>query len=244
LIRLFLSFIILVVIISCDKPPANDEMVFITPAEFQLGQSASNDIPEFLSETTTGANAQPLQKYFLDGFYIDRFEVKYGDFLKFKPQAKYENGSADEPIRGVSWYEADSYCLSIGKRLPTEFEWEKAARGTDGRMFVWGNTFDKNAANLGKVVKNVGSMKKDKSILGVYDLNGNVSEWTSSWYLPYPKSTYKDKNFGKKFKITRGGAINKRKHGFMKEFAKLPYRNYVPRNIRSWDTGFRCAKSK
>jgi formylglycine-generating enzyme required for sulfatase activity len=244
LIRPFLLLIVLLAIAACDKPPANDEMVFIPSSEFLLGHSASKEIPAFLSETTTGANAQPMQKYHLDSFYLDRYEVKYGDFIKFKPLAKYKDGSPDEPIRGVSWYEADSYCLSIGKRLPTEFEWEKAARGVDGRMFVWGNKFDQNAANLEKVVKNVGSMEKDKSHYGVYDLNGNVSEWTSSWYLPYPESVYDDKNYGKKFKVTRGGAINKRKHGFMKEFAKLPYRNYVPRKIRSWDTGFRCAKSK
>jgi formylglycine-generating enzyme required for sulfatase activity len=218
-------------------------MVFIPPADFILGHSPTNQIPAFLSATTTSANAQPRQTIPLEGFYIDRYEVKYGDFIKFKPQAKYKDGSADEPIRGVSWYEADSYCLSIGKRLPTEFEWEKAARGLDGRMFVWGNEFDKNAANLERVVKEGGSMEKDKSHYGVYDLNGNVSEWTSSWYLPYPQSTLNDVNYGKKFKVTRGGAINKRKHGFMEEFAKLPYRNYVPRNIRSWDTGFRCAKS-
>ena len=243
MIRIFILLAFLISTISCNNPPPDDGMVFIPPADFILGQSLSNEIPAFLSETTTGANAQPKQTFHLDGFYIDLYEVKYGDFIKFKPQAKYKDGSADEPIRGVSWYEADSYCLSIGKRLPTEFEWEKAARGLDGRMFVWGNEFDKNAANLERVVKEGGSMEKDKSHYGVYDLNGNVSEWTSSWYLPYPQSTHKDVNYGKKFKVTRGGAINKRKHGFMEEFAKLPYRNYVPRNIRSWDTGFRCAKS-
>jgi len=219
-------------------------MAFIPADEFLLGFNPGKDLSAFISKTTTSANAQPMQKYYLDGYYIDIHEVTYEDFIKFKPQAQYKTGLAGEPIRGISWYEADSYCLWMGKRLPTEFEWEKAARGKDGRLFVWGNKFDKDAANLERKVKKTGSMTGDKSLYGVYDMNGNISEWTASWYLPYPNSNYRDKNFGKKYKITRGGAINKTKHGFMEEFAMLPYRNYVPQNIRSWDTGFRCAKSK
>lgn len=218
-------------------------MAFIPADEFLLGLNPGKDLPTFISETTSSANAQPMQKYYLNDFYIDKYEVAYEDFINFKPQAQYKNGLTGEPVRGVSWYEADAYCLWKGKRLPTEFEWEKAARGKDGRLFVWGSEFDKDAANLERTVKRTGSSPKDKSLYGVYDMNGNVSEWTSSWYLPYPIANHEDKRFGKKYKVTRGGAINKRKHGFLLEFALLPYRNYVPPDIRSWDTGFRCAKS-
>ena len=234
----------LLLILSCNNAPSEIDMAFIPADEFLLGLNRGKDLPAFLSNTTSSANAQPMQKYYLEGFYIDLHEVTYENFIKFKPQAQYKTVIPGEPIRGISWYEADSYCLWVGKRLPTEYEWEKAARGKDGRLFVWGNIFDKDAANLKRTVKKTGSMPRDKSIYGVYDMNGNVSEWTASWYLPYPKSNYLDINYGKKYKITRGGAINKRKHGFMEEFAMLPYRNYVPRKIRSWDTGFRCAKSK
>ena len=147
-------------------------------------------------------------------------------------------------MRGVSWFEADSYCLSIGKRLPTEFEWEKAARGSDNRHFVWGNEFNKGNANFSKKVISIYTNNKDRSIFGVWGMNGNVSEWTSSWYQPYPHSSYKDENYGKKLKVTRGGSYSKRDHGFMKEFVMIPFRNISPLNVRFWDTGFRCALSE
>ena len=76
-------------------------------------------------------------------------------------------------------------------------------------------------ANFGKKVLPIGSRAKDVSPFGVYGLNGNVSEWTSSWYQPYKGSTFKDPNYGKKYKVIRGGAINKREHGFLKEFVVI-----------------------
>ncbi|HIC73524.1 MAG TPA: hypothetical protein EYO92_00370, partial [Candidatus Marinimicrobia bacterium] len=175
--------------------------------------------------------------------YIDQFEVTYEDFMKFKPQAKYPIRQMHLPVSGVSWYEADAYCHWIGKRLPMEYEWEKAARGSDNRLFVWGNNFEKGTANFGKQTQPVNALEGDVSSYNIWGMNGNVSEWTSSWYLPYPDSVLQDKNYGKKFKVTRGGSIHKRKHGFLKQFAMLPYRNISPPEMRFWDTGFRCAKS-
>ncbi|MFL2947995.1 MAG: SUMF1/EgtB/PvdO family nonheme iron enzyme [Nitrospinales bacterium] len=75
-------------------------------------------------------------------------------------------------------------------------------------------------------------------------MNGNVSEWTSSWYQPYPNSSHQDENYGKKLKVTRGGSYFKRDHGFMKDFVMIPFRNISPLNARFWDTGFRCALSE
>ena len=179
----------------------------------------------------------------LNAFYIDIHEVSYAELLQFKPQAQYPEGRFNNPVQGISWFEADAYCLWLGKRLPTEFEWEKAARGPEGNLYVWGNEFKRENANFGKTVQPPAQQPQDISEFGVYDLNGNVSEWTASWYLPYQDSTFQDPNFGKKYKVIRGGAINKREHGFMKEFALLPYRNFAPPKMRSWDTGFRCARS-
>ena len=110
-------------------------------------------------------------------------------------------------------------------------------------MFVWGNDFNRNNANFSKRVTSIKMQNKDQSPYGVWGMNGNVSEWTSSWYQPYPGSLHKDANFGKKFKVTRGGSFSKREHGFMKEFAMVPYRNISPPDTRFWDTGFRCAIS-
>ena len=243
MIKYFSILFLVCVLFGCNENE-HPEMVKIPAGEFNLGFDSTSEIKPFMSEKTTGLNAQPKQILFLETFYIDRYETTYEDFLKFKPKAKYLIHIPNEPVRGVSWFEADSYCLSIGKRLPTEFEWEKAARGSDGRHFVWGNEFKKENANFSKKVISIYTKNKDQSIFGVWGMNGNVSEWTSSWYLPYPHSSHKDENYGKKLKVTRGGSYSKRDHGFIKEFVMIPFRNILPLNARFWDTGFRCALSE
>lgn len=226
---------------SCNVP--KPDMVLIPAGEFKVGLKTSGHIPEFLSERTSSENAQPMHNALAEAFYMDIYEVTYADFLKFKSHANYVEGQGHQPVRGVSWYEADAYCLWLGKRLPTEFEWEKSARGRAGQIYTWGNKFQRENANFGKTVLPGGQKKTDQSVFGNYDMNGNVSEWTASWYQPYPNSTYQDKNYGEKYRVIRGGAINKREHGFLEEFARLSFRNFGPPTHRSWDTGFRCAKS-
>ena len=241
--KYFSILLIAFVLLGCNKTD-HPEMVQIPAGDFILGFDSSLEIKPFISENTTGINAQPKQTLFLETFFIDQYETTYEEFLKFKPKAKYSTHFINEPVRGVSWFEADSYCLSIGKRLPTEFEWEKAARGLDNRLFVWGNEFNKGNANFSKKVIGIHTKNKDKSIFGVWGMNGNVSEWTSSWYQPYPNSSHQDENYGKKLKVTRGGSYFKRDHGFMKDFVMIPFRNISPLNARFWDTGFRCAFSE
>ena len=227
---------------SCQEPVKPD-MVFVSGEPFILGLDPAGENPSFISDRTSSLNAQPQQEISIDAFFLDIYEVTYGEFLHFKPKISYPEGRLNDPVRGVSWYEADAYCQWLGKRLPTELEWERAARGPQGKRFVWGNEFERKNANFGKTVQPGGKFPKDASAEGVYDLNGNVSEWTDSWYEPYPGSTYKDPNFGKKYRVIRGGAINKREHGFMEEFVLLSYRNFGPPEMRAWDTGFRCARS-
>ena len=243
MIKYFSILFIAFVLLGCNKTD-HPEMVNIPAGAFILGFDPTVEIKPFISENTIGLNAQPKQTLFLETFFIDQYETTYEDFLKFKPKAKYSTHINNEPVRGVSWFEADSYCLSIGKRLPTEFEWEKAARGSDNRLFVWGNEFNKGNANFSKKVIGIYTKNKDQSIFGVWGMNGNVSEWTSSWYQPYPNSSHQDENYGKKLKVTRGGSYFKRDHGFMKDFVMIPFRNISPLNARFWDTGFRCALSE
>ena len=243
MIKYFSILFIAFVLLGCNKTD-HPEMVKIPAGDFILGFDPTVEIKPFISENTTGLNAQPKQTLFLETFFMDQYETTYEDFLKFKPKAKYSTHFINEPVRGVSWFEADSYCLSIGKRLPTEFEWEKAARGSDNRLFVWGNEFNKGNANFSKKVIGIYTKNKDQSIFGVWGMNGNVSEWTSSWYQPYPNSSHQDENYGKKLKVTRGGSYFKRDHGFMKDFVMIPFRNISPLNARFWDTGFRCALSE
>ena len=242
--RLILLFLVVCSLGSCSEPiePESD-MVLIPAGPFTMGLDPAEEIPSFVPDRTSSKNAQPQHEITLDAFYMDIHEVSYGEFLKFKLKARYTEGRLSHPVQGISWFEADAYCLWLGKRLPTEPEWEKAARGLKGNLYVWGNEFKRENANFGKSVQPSAKRPRDLSDLGVYDLNGNVSEWTASWYQPYPGSTFKDPNFGGKYKVIRGGAINKREHGFLKQFALLPYRNFAPPQMRSWDTGFRCARS-
>ncbi len=240
--KLFVIIIALTSLVSCESAKPTG-MIRIPEGKFILGLNPQSNLLQFMSDKTSSLNAQPEQQYFLKAFYIDQFEVTYEEFINFKPQAKYPTRQTHLPIRGVSGYEAEAYCLWVGKRLPTEYEWEKAARGGDNRLFVWGNDFERGTANFGKQVLPVNSLGEDVSSYRIWGMNGNVSEWTSSWYQPYPASNHDDKNYGKKFKVTRGGSIQKSKHGFMKEFTMLPHRNISPPEMRFWDTGFRCAKS-
>lgn len=218
-------------------------MVLIPEGEFTFGIEANNKINQFISNMTLSLNAQPIHKIYLNAFLIDKYEVTYKSFRQFKSSISYIINKDNEPIRGVTWYEADAYCLSKGKRLPTEIEWEKAARGRDARLFVWGSEFIQKNANFGKQVQSVGSFLNDTSVYGIMDMNGNVSEWTANWYEAYINSKFKDKLYGKNVKVLRGGSFHKMEHGFTKEFAMIPFRNFAPPSDRFWDTGFRCAKS-
>jgi formylglycine-generating enzyme required for sulfatase activity len=242
--RLIFLFLFTCSLAACaESSEPESDMVLIPAGAFTLGLNPAEEIPSFVSDRTSSKNAQPQQEVTLEAFYMDIHEVSYGEFLRFKPQARYAEGRLANPMQGVSWFEADAYCLWLGKRLPTETEWEKAARGLEGNLYVWGNEFKRENANFGKTVQPSAKQSQDLSEFGIYDLNGNVSEWTASWYQPYQGSSFKDPNFGKKYKVIRGGAINKREHGFLKEFALLSYRNFAPPKMRSWDTGFRCARS-
>lgn len=147
-----------------------------------------------------GHDERPMHRVYLDGYYIDKYEVttsRYAAFLKQtkrgEPDRWNEVGlwDGERPVIGVDWNDASAYCEWAGKRLPTEAEWEKAARGSDGRIYPWGVQipkpdrayFDKAKKWSGyRTLAKVGVSESGGSPYKAQDLVGNVSEWVADWY--------------------------------------------------------------
>jgi formylglycine-generating enzyme required for sulfatase activity len=207
----------------------------------------------------------PLHKVYLSDYYIDRTEVTVASYT-----ACLAAGACTEPIRTysdehknyfynpsfdnypvifVTWFQARDYCTWAGKRLPTEAEWEKAARGRNStRMYPWGNaTPGCNTANI-KVgrkqcvgdVREVGSYSADTSLYGVVDLAGNVREWINDWYDPgfYRASPYKNPTGPNKgmYVVMRGGRFDN-----VWTAARVASRRTIGPNDYGAGIGFRCA---
>ena len=155
---------------------------------------------EFTMGSDTNADEQPIHKVTLDAFWIDQTEVTNAMYAKCveanecrqprevksntRPYYFYNVRFDNYPVISVSWNDAKAYCSWVGRRLPTEAEWEKAARGTDGRTYPWGN--DKPKSNLLNLdisdTTEVGKYPEGASIYGVLDMSGNVWEWVADWY--------------------------------------------------------------
>lgn len=244
---------------SQETVPEIKGMVYIPQGDFIIG---SDDIDENSLGKEFGSrdgkffeNEKPVRKINLKGFYIDKFEVTNKDYKPFivktehEPPPNWEDGAYPpdhemHPVNAISWFDAIEYCTWSGKRLPTEEEWEKAARGPDGNRYPWGKVYDGNKANLDKGdTVPVGSMPEDKSFYGVYDMGGNLTEWTNSWYLPYPNSTLQSRYFGEMYKVVRGGAGSLEGHYSLGSiYARNSFREYYPPSGKGIDVGFRCAK--
>lgn len=216
-------------------------MIYVPEGEFIMGTDGGFDYES------------PKHLINLEGFYIDKYEVtnyqykRFIDVTGYKAPEYWEKNEFPEdkghhPVVKVSYYDAEAYAKWSGKRLPTEQEWEKAARYTDARQFPWGNEWNKELANIRKVLwlgktKPVGSYPDGCSPYGIYDLSGNVAEWTSSFFKPYVGNIEPNKNYGESYKVVRGGSCGK-----SRVMAQAFRRDFLSPSDTKRDVGFRCAK--
>ncbi len=221
---------------------AGTQRVHIRGGKFRMGST----VPEVAmangmcrrepdtSRCTAGrfANELPDHEVVLDDFWIDRMEVSNAAYRRCADAGKCRRPTSsaqtrrlavdNHPVTMVRWFDARGFCAWVGGRLPTEAEWERAARGWSGRRFPWGHNYNPSIANHGRValvrlddsdgfaeLAAVGSFPQGRTLEGVYDMAGNVEEWVADWYSNrYPESGQnnpKGPAIGD-FKTVRGGS--------------------------------------
>ncbi|MFZ1746775.1 MAG: SUMF1/EgtB/PvdO family nonheme iron enzyme [Nitrospirales bacterium] len=261
----------------------NDDvpMILIPAGEFRMGSTEdqiSSLLKDFEGVQFNAFQAEiPQRQVTLNAYYIDQYEVSYRHYRAFLEStgraapAFWENErfhKPDHPVLGVTWYDATAYCTWAGKRLPTEAEWEYAARGSQGFIYPWGNSWDpqrtntasywagKNFSSMAKWGEwmqtaldrgkagplEVGTFSNGVSPFGVHDMAGNISEWVFDWYTPYENQLTLIHNpngaDSGTMKVHRGGSWS-----VSSIFARSTYRARENPEKRSPYIGMRCAKS-
>ncbi|MCE2401316.1 formylglycine-generating enzyme family protein [Candidatus Poribacteria bacterium] len=242
-----------------ETVPIPDGMVLIPAGEFQMG-SKNGDRDE-----------KPIHTVHLDAFYIDEHEITVGEYKKFIKATGHRalsdsvfrcSPTDQHPVVSVSWHDAMAYAQSVGKRLPTEAEWEKAARGgLIGQKYPWGNVIDTSKANYNKNTKSgthdeqttpVGKYRANKYRL--FDMSGNVSEWCLDAYQKnfYAKSPQQNPIAGAERlnevidnfqnietrRVVRGGSWS-----FNAKSVRVANRMGEKPSLLSSDVGFRCVRN-
>ena len=247
-------------------------MVKIDGGTFPMGTDKVDKEKHALSiglEKPWYADEFPEHRQIVQSFYMDRFEVTNREFYIFAQATdrltpshwggpKYLEGTGDLPVTNVTFFDAAAYADWVGKRLPTEAEWERAARGPKNLIYPWGNKFDFKAANIsrsagkkkGQGLKPVGNYPAGVSAYGVEDMIGNAWEWVWDYYQPYPGNEWGSSDYGKKYIVVKGLSFYGLGHFGAKDYAKAValkarsgYRAKLPPLARKIDVGFRCAKS-
>lgn len=228
----------------------DSDLVSIPAGEFTMGRTKLTSDDKTTMRPKVLLDDVPAHKVTISAFQIDRHEVTNGEYKLFvdkthhDPPYHWANGhpAPDRPVYNVDWDDAHSYCAWQGERLPTEAEWERAARGgKDAMDYPWGDQADPKLARF-NVATGPGPVAKfPPNGFGVFDMAGNVSEWTADWfdrsyYQASPAVDPKGPATGE-YKVIRGGAWSdsgKRITVF--------FRNWVRPNQKTPNIGFRCAK--
>jgi len=221
-------------------------MVLVPAGEFIMGSDKGDD------------DEKPVHRIQTDSFYIDKFEVTNGRFAKFIDAIKGEPpwgfddkdtpvAHADQPVRWVTWLDATAYCQWAGKRLATEAEWEKAARGTDGRQYPWGDELPTPAHAVfgqkegSESLPPFSSRDKGKSPSGAQDMAGSLYEWVADWYddeyyAKTPSQNPRGPSEGTQ-KVQRGGSYSNNPYRLRASFRTKDNPTEARPNV-----GFRCAQ--
>jgi len=241
-------------------PRDYSEMIFIPEGEFSMGASEAHveealDLARYRHAKAVRAwfeDELPMWQVRTDAYLIDKYPVTNEQFDKFinatgyRPVGDWRRyftaGRENHPAVMVSWDDAWAYARWAEKRLPTEAEWEKAARGTDGRKYSWGNRWDSSRLNsLEKgphTTTPVGSFPEGTSPYGVLDCLGNVWEWTQDTYKSYPGSPCRSDKFGDRYRVFRGGSWNNYQYN-----NRCSNRHREEPSYTCMSHGFRCARS-
>ena len=256
-------------------------MRLVTAGEFIMGGSADNALIECRSLYNSGmceaewfADEEPAHTVYLEDYYMDKYEVNIASYrecvtrgtcepptaISSSTRANYYNDPKYDnyPVIYINWNMANAYCEYRGARLPTEAEWEKGARGTDGRTYPWGNSFngldvnfcDSNCLNDGRNkdyndgyadTAPVDSYPRGVSMYGIFNLAGNVWEWGADWYgETYYASSPSNNPTGPETgyaRVVRGGSWNN-----FGDVVRVLNRNWVRATFSDNGIGFRCVR--
>jgi serine/threonine-protein kinase len=262
-----------------ERPKDGMTMLYIPAGEFEMGSDADEALAECRKhydgcERDWFTNEEPIHTVYLDAYWMDETEVTNGmyalcvqagacqppsDKSSYTRNSYYGNSQYEiYPVIYVNWDQARTYCKWAGARLPTEAEWEKAARGTDGRMYPWGDVFDarkvnfcdkncpfdwanKNADDGYADTSPVGSFVSGKSPYGLYDMAGNVWEWAADWYDSgyYANSPSRNPTglSSGEYRVLRGGSwLNN------EDVVRTAVRDWVDPSDVDGLVGFRCSR--
>ena len=256
-------------------------MVTVPAGWFLMGTQAK-PVPSLALDGPLDDTEVPQRRIWLDAYQIDRDEVSLGNYLDailkkpralppdlaelevlrqlaefasllLRPKKPPDKVVASWPAIKVTWFEADTYCHAAGKRLPSEAEWEKAARGETGLLFPWGNAapdarravFARVASKTsqnGPLVKSVDSLPDGRSPFGLHHMAGNVAEWVEDWSSADSYASMPDRNptgpTDGRSKVVRGGSWKS-----TPSLLRAATRGGAPPDLRAPTIGFRCAKS-